>query len=230
MKVIFYIVIFKTKLFMRRRIPYRVCSCTPCGVVTHLEARLLKDLVNREIHPIRCAESCKRKFQKGMRIGDLCAETGHFWWALKVWRFTAHLIEDKDIDDWMYVWFDVKRVRLTDVISETEYEILIKRCCDLYQALGFPEDYWWSEGWERLTSQTFGTSYDYLFGEKYDSNYYPAQLQVEWDEELKACKERQDTEMLFREGQGDNLPPCSQDFTEYWHGSPQAEDFSELNG
>ena len=28
---------------MRRRIPYRVCSCTPNGVVTHLEARLLKD-------------------------------------------------------------------------------------------------------------------------------------------------------------------------------------------
>ena len=33
---------------MRRRIPYRVCSCMPNGVVTHLEARLLKDLVNRE--------------------------------------------------------------------------------------------------------------------------------------------------------------------------------------
>ena len=59
---------------MRSRIPYRVCSCMPNGVVTHLEARLLKDLVNREIHPIRCAESCKRKFQKGSRIGDLCAD------------------------------------------------------------------------------------------------------------------------------------------------------------
>ena len=66
---------------MRRRIPYRVCQCMPNGVVTHLEARLLRDLVNREIHPIRCAESCKRKYQKGMRIGDLCAETGHFVWA-----------------------------------------------------------------------------------------------------------------------------------------------------
>ena len=61
---------------MRRRIPYRVCSCMPNGVVTHLEARLLKDLVNREIHPIRCAASCKQKYMKGMRIGDLCAETG----------------------------------------------------------------------------------------------------------------------------------------------------------
>ena len=109
---------------MRRRIPYRVCRCLPNGVVTHLEARLLKDLVNREIHPIRCAESCKRKFQKAMYLGDLCAETGHFWWARKIWRFAAGLIEDKDYDDWRYVWFDNNRVRLRDVISETECELL----------------------------------------------------------------------------------------------------------
>ena len=54
---------------MRRRIPYRVCSCTPTGVVTHLEARLLKEIVNREILPIRCAFSCKQKFMKGSRLG-----------------------------------------------------------------------------------------------------------------------------------------------------------------
>ena len=110
---------------MRRKIPYRVCHCTPDGVVTHLEARLLRDIVNRAIHPIRCAESCKRKYQKAMYIGDLCAETGHFLWALKVWSFTAYLIESKDYDDWRYVWFDNNRVRLTDVISETEYELLV---------------------------------------------------------------------------------------------------------
>jgi len=214
---------------MRRRIPYRVCSCMPNGVVTHLEARLLKDLVNREIHPIRCAESCKQKFKKGMRIGDLCAETGHFVWAIKVWGHTASLIEDKDIDDWMDVWFDNKRVRLTDVISETEYEVLIRRCCDLYQALGFPEDYWWNPYMERIASETFGTSYHYLFGEKYDSNWYPDQLQMEWDAEWEACRQAQETEMMFREGQGDNLPPCSQDFTEYWHDGPHREDFSFLN-
>ena len=69
---------------MRSKIPYRVCSCTPDGVVTHLEARMLRKMVNREIHPIMCAESCKQKFKRGMRIGDLCAEAGHFSWALKV--------------------------------------------------------------------------------------------------------------------------------------------------
>ena len=214
---------------MRRRIPYRVCSCMPNGVVTHLEARLLKELVNREIHPIRCAESCKRKYMKGSRIGDLCAETGHFVWAIKVWIHTASLIEEKDINDWMDVYFDNKRVRLTDVISETEYELLIKRCCDLYKALGFPEDYWWSDSMERIASETFGTSYHYLFGEKYNSNWFPAQLQMEWDAEMDKCRKEQDTAILFRDGQGENLPPCSQDFTEYWHGRPQIEDFSWLD-
>ena len=30
-------------------------------------------------------------------------------------------------------------------------------------------------------------------------------------------KAEQDTQLLFREGQGDYLPSCCQDFTEYWH-------------
>lgn len=91
----------------------------PNGVVTHLETRLLKDLVNRTIHQICCAESCKRKYQKGVLIGDLCVETGHLWWALRIWRFTATRIESRDYDDWRYVSFDNNRVRLSDVISET---------------------------------------------------------------------------------------------------------------
>ncbi len=214
---------------MRRRIPYRVCSCMPNGVMTHLEARMLKDLVNCEIHPIRCAVSCKRKYQKGMYIGDLCAETGHFLWALKVWSFTARIIENKDYDDWLYVWFNPKWVKLTDVISETEYELLIKRCCDLYKALGFPEDYWWSEEMEHIASQSFGTSYHYLFGENYDSNYYPDQIHIEWEEEMKECKSEQEVENLFCEAMGDNMALCTQDFFEYWHGGINREKFSWLD-
>ena len=70
---------------MRRRIPYRVCSCTPNGVVTHIEARFLKGLIYREIHPIRCASSCARKAQKGLYLVNLCAEARHLMWALKIW-------------------------------------------------------------------------------------------------------------------------------------------------
>ena len=172
----------------------------PNGVVTHLEARLLKDLVNREIHPIRCAESCKQKYMKGMRIGDLCAETGHFWWAYKVWQFTSALIENKDFDDWIYVWFDNKRVRLTDVVSETECELLMRRCSDLWRVLGFPEYAWWDEHWEHIASESFGTYYTCLWAEKYD--HYPAQSLIEWEEELKAYEAEQETKSIFREGQG----------------------------
>ena len=211
---------------MRRKIPYRVCSCMPNGVVTHLEARLLKDLINREIHPIRCAASCKQKFMRGMRIGDLCAETGHFWWARKVWRFTACLIDSKDYDDWRYVWFDNNRVSLRDVISETECELLERRCSDLWRALGFPEYSWWDERIEYLTSQYFGTCYYYLFAEKYDGYY--DELIGEWEEKMMAFKAEQETEQLFRDAQGDDLPPCSQDFFEYWHDGPHIEDFSWL--
>ena len=211
---------------MRRRIPYRVCHCIPNGVVPHLEARLLKELVNREIHPIRCAESCKQKFMKGMRLGDLCAETGHFWWARKIWRFTASLIEDKDYDDWRYVWFNTQRVRLRDVISETECELLDRRCSQLWRALGHPEYDWWNDRVEYLTSTHFGTTYYYLFADKYDGYY--DELIGEWEEQMEFAEAEQETQQIFRDGQGDNLPPCSQDFMEYWHDGPHMEDFSWL--
>lgn len=203
---------------MRKRIPYRVCSCTPNGVVTHLEARLLKDLVNREIHPIRCAESCKRKFMKGSRIGDLCAETGHFLWAIKVWSLTRYLIESKDWDDWRDMWFDNNRVRLSDVVSETECELLSRRESDLWRALGAPDYSWWDDKREHIASTTFGSYYYDLWADKYDAT--PVFWLVEAEQQEREAEARQETERIFREGQGDNLPPCSQDFTAYWHDAP----------
>jgi len=209
---------------MRRRIPYRVCQCMPSGVVTHLEARLLKDLVNHEIHPIRCAESCKRKFMKGSRLGDLCAETGHFWWAMKVWRFTANLIENKDYDDWCDVWFNTDRVRLRDVISETECELLIRRCSDLWRALGFPEYAWWDEKREYFASNYFGTYYYYLYAEKYDG-YYEYSFE-EFEADMEECRKNWELDLFFREVMDDFFPLGSQNFDEYWHENPQFEDFS----
>ena len=209
---------------MRRRIPYRVCQCMPSGVVTHLEARLLKDLVNHEIHPIRCAESCKRKFMKGSRLGDLCAETGHFWWAMKVWRFTANLIENKDYADWCDVWFNTDRVRLRDVISETECELLIRRCSDLWRALGFPEYAWWDEKREYFASNYFGTYYYYLYAEKYDG-YYEYSFE-EFEAEMEECRKNWELDLFFREVMDDFFPLGSQNFDEYWHDNPQIEDFS----
>lgn len=175
----------------------------PNGVVTHLEARLLKEIVNSEIHPIRCAKSCKRKFQKGSRIGDLCAETGHFWWALKVWRLTAYLIESKDYEDWRYVWFDNNRVRLRDVVSETECELLARRCSDLWRALGYPEYAWWNETWEKIASLTFGSYYTYLWVEKFD--FDPVEWTIEYEAEIEHLREIQKVEALFIEGQYEYL-------------------------
>ncbi len=173
----------------------------PNGVVTHLEARLLKEMVNRAIHPIRCAESCKRKFQKGSRIGDLCAETGHFWWAMKVWELTERLIAAKDWNDWRYVWFDNNRVRIRDVISETECELLARRRSDLWRALGFPEYAWWNDQWEEIASQTFGSYYTDLWIDKFD--FDPVEWTIEWEKEMKSVSDMQKTESLFREGQGE---------------------------
>jgi hypothetical protein len=50
----------------------------------------------------------------------------------------------------------------------------------------------------------------------------------EWEEKMMGFKAELETEQMFRDAQGDNLPPCSQDFFEYWHDGPHREDFSWL--
>ena len=203
---------------MRRRIPYRVCRCTPDGCMTHLEARLLRQLVNREIHPLRCAESCRRKRQKAMRLGDLCAETGHFLWAMRVWSLGISLICDKDYDDWRYVWFNTRVVSLGDVTSEEDAKILGRRVDNLWRALGHPEMKG-AEAWAEA-------EYDWLWLEKYDYD------RNEWDDHdmLAEARKRLAAEAVFREGQSQWQPPCSQDFFHYWTDyEPPVEESEEPN-
>ena len=145
---------------MRKHIPYRVCNCTPTGTITHLEARLLRQMVNREIHPIRCAENCRRKCQKAQRLGDLCAETGHFLWALKVGYLGLTEICNKDYDEWRLVHFNNDVVTLDDVISEEDAVNLGRRMDCLWRLLGYPE--------EAYHERKAEAEYDFLYLEKYD--------------------------------------------------------------
>lgn len=194
---------------MRRRIPYRVCRCMLNGVVTHLEARLLKDLVNREIHPIRCASTCARMAQKGLYLGNLCAEAHHPMWALKIWKFTLSQIHSKDYDDWIDVWFNTKYVRLRDVISDGICEIIGSRIDDIEQKLGqsVPQGrdswkYWAGDGW-----------YNSLFYEKYDSDW--DSVRDFYIEMRNEAVEFQHLERFFHEVLGE-VPPMAQNFFDYW--------------
>ena len=54
---------------------------------------------------------------------------------------------------------------------------------------------------EYLSSQYFGTSYYYLFAEKYDS-YYDEPIGT-WEEEMERYQTEQETAKIFQEGQGD---------------------------
>ena len=195
---------------MRKRFHhFRVCSCTPEKGVAYLDAKMLKDLVNREIHPIRCASTCGRKALKGLSLGDLCAEARHPAWALKIWKFVLCEIHRKDYDDWVGVWFNTKYVRLRDVISNGICEIIGKRIDDLERRYGLSDaqgmnswEYWAGDGW-----------YDSFSYEKYDSDWdywrdYYLRLRTEGIA-------NQMTERIFREGQGE-LPPQAQDFFHYW--------------
>jgi hypothetical protein len=179
------------------------------GVVTHLEARLLKDLVNREIHPIRCASTCARMAQKGLYLGNLCAEAHHPMWALKIWKLTLSQIHSKDYDDWIDVWFNTKYVRLRDVISDGICEIIGSRIDDIEQKLGqsVPQGrdswkYWAGDGW-----------YNSLFYEKYDSDW--DSVRDFYIEMRNEAVEFQHLERFFHEVLGE-VPPMAQNFFDYW--------------
>lgn len=195
---------------MRRRIPYRVCRCMPNGVVTHLEARLLKELVNHEIHPIRCASTCARKAQKGLYLGNLCAETHHPMWALKIWKFTLLQIHSKDYNDWIDVRFNTKCVRLRDVISDGICEIIGQRIDVVERNMGLSDaqgrdswEYWAGDGW-----------YNSFFYEKYDSDWDSARdFYIEMRDE---AIERQHSECFIYEVLGEQ-PPQAQNFFDYWN-------------
>ncbi len=155
-------------------------------------------MVNRQIHALRCAASCRWKYQRGSLLGDLCASTGHPWWAMKVWHLTESLIASKDYDDWLYVHFDNNRVRLRDVISETECELLSKRRSDMWVKLGHPEYAWWDDEMERIAANTFGSYYTDLWLEKYD--FDPVAFDEEYDADMSAIEAEQQTMRIFEEG------------------------------
>ena len=197
-----------------------MCGCTPNGVVTHLEARMLRDIVNHEIHPIRCASTCGRKAQKGLVIGDLCAEAHHPMWARKIWKFVLSQIHSKDYDDWIDVWFNTDYVRLKDVISDGICEVIGRRIDDVERQMGLSDahgrdswEYWAGDGW-----------YDSFFCEKYESDW------DEWRDFYVGMRneavERQQAERMFQEGQS-MQPPQAQDFFDYWsdYDATTQEDF-----
>ena len=153
---------------MRKRFYHeRVCSCSPELGIWYIEVRTLRDIINREIHPIRCAASCGRKAQKAIVLGDLCVEAHHPMWALKIWWFAINEIHNKDYDDWVNVWFNTKYVCFQDVISDGICEVIgkriddVNRSCGLYDAKGRDSyEYLCGDGW-----------YDGFYYEKYDYDF-----------------------------------------------------------
>ena len=195
---------------MRKRFyHFRVCSCSPTEGVVYMESNMLRDIVNREIHPIRCASTCGRKASKGLVLGDLCAEAHHPQWALKVWMFVMEQIHWKDYEDWCNVWFNTKYVSFHDVISDGICEIIGKRIDRLNIRYGWAQP----EGrncWEYYAGDGFYDSFCY---EKFDNDW--DRLREKYITIRSEAMAAQQTERILRDGQGE-LPPQAQDFFYYW--------------
>ena len=196
---------------MRNRKSYRVCRCTPHEGIIQLETRLLIQMINSQIHPIRCASTCARKAHKGLLLGDLCEKTRHPMWALKIWKFTLNEIHWKDYNDWIDVYFNTNYVRLGDVISDGICEIIGRRMDEVERRLGLSD----AHGRDSWAYRAGDGWYESLYYEKYDECW------DEWrDYYLDLRNEavsRQNAEQTFSEGQSGVTPLCSQEFFGYWN-------------
>ena len=175
-----------------------------------MEARTLRAIVEKGVRPIKCAASCAYKAQKGLTLGDLCAEAGHLMWALKVWKYTIGEIHAKDYDDWIDVSFHTEYVRLRDVISDGVCEVIGRRIDDVERRLGLSNakgrnswEYWAGDGW-----------YDMMWYEKYDCDWDSEREDfIRQRDEAVECRQR---EQLFQEAQSEYAAQ-PQDFFDYWN-------------
>lgn len=180
---------------MRKIKFYRVCRCTPEKGVVQLDTQLLSHIVNYRIHSICCAQNNRVKYHYGLLLGELCAQTGHPWWAIKVWQFTLRLMCWKDYDDWICVPVNPNYVRIDSVLSEPESLALGQRIDALWREMGHPEC--------AVMERYARSEYNYFWAEKYDF------CRVELDDfvaEMEAIEQQQATDALFLEGQGIELP------------------------
>lgn len=196
---------------MRKRFYHsRVCSCSPEKGIMYLETKLLNSMVNHGIHSIRCAGNCGHMALRGILLGDLCVEAHHPFWALKIWKFTLRQIHSKDYNDWIDVWFNTKYVRLQDVISDGNCEIIGRRIDDVERCLGL-SDAKGRDSWEYRAGDGW---YNDFFYEKYDANWEG--VRKEYLEMRNEALERQEREQLFCDVQNESTPQ-PQDFFDYWN-------------
>ena len=171
---------------------------TPDAVIKdalELDSLSLVDLVAVIEHTFK-----GHKALRGMLLGDLCAETNHLGWALRIWKFTLKQIHEKDYDDWIDVhWFNTKYVSFQDVISDGWCEIIGRRMDEAERKLGI-SDARGRDSWEYRAGDGW---YNSFFAEKFDFNW------DEWREEYLAMRNellaRQNTERIFRDGQANTV-------------------------
>ena len=190
-----------------------MCRCTPDKGVTHLDVKLLRQLLNREIHPIRCAWSLRRKAQKARLLGDLCVTTNHPEIAIKMWAFVEDIIVNAD-DRWLDEnWvIDTRWYTLDSQMAEMEACDLGRRIDQLYARQGLPD---------------LGGYEDYANAHYYWTKYYRNPDYFDYLVELRdyiiKTRQKKATEATFNDGQSDWQPAQSQDFFTYHNGEEPEE-------
>jgi len=184
---------------MRKRKKCPVCRCTPVQGITHINVRLLLQLLNREVHPIKCAWNNRRKAQKAQILGDLCVNSNHPELAIKIWAFVENLLIIQDYRWFKSHWaYNPEWMNLSSLMAEPEALELGRRIDQLYLKMKHPE----YVGYE-----------DYAKNHFYWTKYYSKPDYYDWLKETKCYMEeirkQKAAENMFNDGNTDYNPAYS---------------------
>lgn len=116
-----------------------VCRCTPEAGIVHISAQLLRPLLLKELHRIANNPNARKQALRALRLGDLCANCGFPYTALKIYHFGRQEVYEKDAE-WASTPINPQFcLPFCEVISPYEYHELSLRVDSLWRRIGHPE-------------------------------------------------------------------------------------------
>lgn len=115
-----------------------MCRCTPQRGIVAMDAKLLTEMVEKELGCISVTPNLRRAATQAMMLGDICYASGHTAMAIGVWREAYDMVRYED-SQWVYIPLNTRLFRLDDVVSKDEACALGRRIDRAFKAVGLGE-------------------------------------------------------------------------------------------
>lgn len=123
---------------MNRKNSQWVCSCTPRQGIVSMDAKLLHQLVDRQLRTIGRTEHPRIRAQRALWLGDLCEKAGFPMMAFDIWRDGMCDLYGADYE-WVYTPINTRLFRFNNLVSMEEAREMGRRIDRMLAANGYRE-------------------------------------------------------------------------------------------